>query len=138
MGLRKDLIDLRQGVPFDERQHSYFAVQYQFERTWIVFRQTTPVAERTGVERHQVGQANLDLVHRETDDCQAGTKGQQPECSHLSGSCTGTLEDLPLRLAQAVVLRELPDGIADVPAQYFRGVDHHAGAVVHASWSSFA
>ena len=54
MGLRKDLIDLRKGVPFDKRQHGYFPGQYQLERKWIVFRETTPIAERAGVERHQV------------------------------------------------------------------------------------
>src|SRR5262249_59682242 len=62
------LVDLVERMLFDERRDLDPAVEHQFERLRIEVRGTAPVSDRPGVERHQVGEADLDLVHGEADD----------------------------------------------------------------------
>ena len=106
----KDAVDVGQRVRLDERLERNLAVEHEVERRRVVFRWTTPVADGACIEGHQVGQADLDLVHRETHHAERGAVYQQAEGAGLARSGARALEDLPLCVAQAVGLGEGGDG----------------------------
>ena len=60
----------------------------QVERLRVKLGQAPPVPERPGVERHQVRQAKLHLVHGEADHAQGATGRQEAERSFLTGAGT--------------------------------------------------
>src|SRR3990170_3080844 len=61
-------VDVVQRVLLDEWHDLDAAAEHQFQRLRIEFRRTAPVADRAGMESHQVRQPDLDLVHGEPDD----------------------------------------------------------------------
>src|SRR6185369_489433 len=62
---REYFVDLVQRTFGYERRNLHFAVQHQVQRGRVLLGRAAPVADRAGVESHQVGQSHLDLVHGE-------------------------------------------------------------------------
>ncbi|MCZ7565416.1 MAG: hypothetical protein M5U08_17865 [Burkholderiales bacterium] len=64
----EDVVDLGERPGLDEGFERDLAIEHQVERGGVEFGRAAPVADRPRVERHQVGEADLDLVHREAHD----------------------------------------------------------------------
>src|SRR5262245_44957102 len=98
MGRFEYLVDLAQRMLLDERRDLDAAVQHELERLWIELRWTAPVPDRAGMERHQVGKPDLDLVHGEADHAQGRAVIEQAECGFLALARAGAFENDPLAL----------------------------------------
>ena len=93
----------------DERSDLDAPLQHEIERRRVELGRAAPIAERARVERHQIGQAQLDLVHREADHAERGAAIEQAECGLLAGAGARAFEDDPLDRAQAAFLGEALD-----------------------------
>src|SRR5262249_51107690 len=95
------LVDLIERVLFDERGDLDPAVEHQLERLRIEVGRTTPVSDRPGVKGHQVGEADLDLVHGEANDSERCAVIEQAESRFLARVRSRALENDPFALPQA-------------------------------------
>ena len=72
----------------------------------VVLGQAAPAAFGSGVEGHEVREADLDALRREADDAQVRAVVEQTKRGLLSGVAAGRLEDLPLDTRRARLLGE--------------------------------
>src|SRR3990172_11770795 len=99
-------IDLAQRVLLDERRNLYAAVEHELESVRVELRRTAPIANRAGVEGHQVGQPDLYLIHGEADHGECRPVIEKAECRLLAGAGARAFKNDPFALAQATLLRE--------------------------------
>src|SRR5579872_3897695 len=102
----EDSVDLVEWMLFHERCDLDAAAQDHIQRGRVEFRRTSPIAERAGVVRHEIGEPNLDLVHGEADHAQRGAMIDQAECGFLPGARARTFEDDPFGLPQRTAIGE--------------------------------
>ena len=84
---------------FDKVLNFDFAVQHQIQYSWIVARWAAPIAERPGMEGHQIRKPHLDLIHGKANNAERGTMTQQAISRSLTSGSTGAFKDEPLGLA---------------------------------------
>src|SRR5271166_2610949 len=95
MRIGKDAFDLSERVLLDKSRKLDAAIEHEVERGRIERRRAAPIAERAGVERHQIRKAQLHAIHREADDAERGPEGEEAESCGLSGSGARAFEDEP-------------------------------------------
>ena len=105
----KHLVDRVEWPLLDEWLYLDSAFEHQVERRRVMLGRAAPVAEGARIERHEVGQAQLDAVHRETDDSECCAVHEQTPGRGLSGGRTRALEDHPLGARKVGLFREFED-----------------------------
>ena len=82
------------------------AVHNELERRRIKVGWAAPVTDRAGVERHQVRQSNLNLVHGETDNGEGRAVINKAKCGFLACTRARAFENNPLALPQVALFGE--------------------------------
>src|SRR6266567_1424666 len=126
---REYAVDVVERVRLDERFDLDLAVEHEVEGLRVGLGRAAPVADGARIERHQIGQAHLDLVHRKADDRQRCAVNEQAVRRQLTGCRAGAFEDAPLGRTQAILFREVGDSSLDRLGVLRAAVDRQRRAV---------
>ena len=72
-------IDVIQGKRLDKGFEINLAIQDQIHGGGVVFGKATPIAFGRGMERHEIGQTDLDFRHGKSHHREMAAKGHQTE-----------------------------------------------------------
>jgi len=124
------LVDLAERMFLDELPNLDTAVHDEFQGGGIEIGRAAPITDRPRVERHQVRESDLDLVHGEPNDRQRRTMIDQTKRSFLANTRTRAFKNDPFTLTQAGLLGEFLDRRFNIARRHLFGIQCERGTLL--------